>query len=63
LKLKQAFGRLIRRTDDRGVFVLLDKAMPSRLLTAFPDGVAVERIGLQQAIGITAEFLRKHAEH
>jgi len=58
LKLKQAFGRLIRRTDDRGVFVLLDKAMPSRLLTAFPEGVAVQRIGLKQAIETTADFLR-----
>ncbi len=57
LKLKQAFGRLIRRADDHGVFVLLDKAMPSRLLTAFPEGVAVERIGLKQAIEATAGFL------
>jgi len=57
LKLKQAFGRLIRRADDRGVFVLLDKAMPSRLLTAFPEGVAVQRIGLKQAIETTAAFL------
>jgi ATP-dependent DNA helicase DinG len=57
LKLKQAFGRLIRRADDRGVFVLLDKAMPSRLLTAFPEGVEVQRIGLKQAIEVTAAFL------
>jgi ATP-dependent DNA helicase DinG len=59
LKLKQAFGRLIRRADDRGVFVLLDKAMPSRLLTAFPEGVAVERVGLKQAIEVTADFLQR----
>jgi ATP-dependent DNA helicase DinG len=58
LKLKQAFGRLIRRADDRGVFVLLDKAMPSRLLTAFPEGVEVQRIGLKQAIEGTADFLQ-----
>jgi ATP-dependent DNA helicase DinG len=57
LKLKQAFGRLIRRADDHGVFVLLDKAMPSRLLTAFPEGVTVQRIGLKQAIETTAAFL------
>src|SRR5262249_18557007 len=61
LKLKQAFGRLIRRTDDRGVFVLLDKQMPSRLLTAFPEGVAVERVGLKQAIETTADFLQNRA--
>ena len=57
LKLKQAFGRLIRRADDRGVFVLLDKQMPSRLLGAFPEGVEVQRIGLKQAIEATAGFL------
>jgi ATP-dependent DNA helicase DinG len=60
LKLKQAFGRLIRRADDHGVFVLLDKAMPSRLLTAFPPDVAVERIGLKAAIEQTAAFLAEN---
>jgi ATP-dependent DNA helicase DinG len=63
LKLKQAFGRLIRRADDRGVFVLLDKAMPSRLLTAFPEGVAVARVGLREAIETTAEFLQRQDQH
>ncbi len=57
LKLKQAFGRLVRRADDHGVFVLLDKAMPSRLLTAFPEGVTVERLGLAEVIRRTGEFL------
>jgi ATP-dependent DNA helicase DinG len=57
LKLKQAFGRLVRRADDHGVFVLLDKAMPSRLLTAFPEGVTVERLGLAEVVRRTAEFL------
>jgi hypothetical protein len=33
--------------------------MPSRLLTAFPEGVAVERVGLKQAIETTAEFLQR----
>ena len=32
LRLKQAYGRLIRRITDRGVFVLLDRMTPSRLL-------------------------------
>jgi ATP-dependent DNA helicase DinG len=59
LKLKQAFGRLIRRADDRGVFVLLDKAMPSRLLSAFPAEVTVERIGLRAAIAQVNAFLGK----
>ena len=31
LKLKQAFGRLIRRAGDKGVFVMLDPMLPSRL--------------------------------
>ncbi|WP_374654283.1 ATP-dependent DNA helicase [Dongia sp.] len=60
LKLKQAFGRLIRRADDHGAFVLLDKAMPSRLLSAFPPDVAVERIGLKAAIDLTAAFLAEN---
>jgi len=57
LKLKQAYGRLIRRATDRGVFVLLDRAMPSRFTTAFPVGVAVERVGLAEAIARTRAFL------
>jgi ATP-dependent DNA helicase DinG len=43
LRLRQAYGRLIRRADDRGVFVVLDRALPSRLLAAFPDGVPIAR--------------------
>ncbi len=56
LRLKQAFGRLVRRADDRGVFVLLDPLMPSRLAGAFPPGVAIERIGLAEAVAITKAF-------
>ena len=40
LRLKQAYGRLIRRADDRGVFVMLDSRLPTRLLGAFPPGVS-----------------------
>src|SRR5256885_1228507 len=43
LGLRQAYGRLIRRADDRGVFVILDRAVPSRLLSAFPADVAIIR--------------------
>ncbi|RMB01865.1 ATP-dependent DNA helicase [Eilatimonas milleporae] len=53
LKLAQAFGRLVRRADDRGVFVILDGQTPSRLLTALPEVVPVERVGLKQAVDIT----------
>jgi ATP-dependent DNA helicase DinG len=56
-RLKQAFGRLIRRADDIGVFVMLDKALPSRLAAAFPEGVPVERVGLAEAVAGTRAFL------
>ena len=58
LRLKQAFGRLVRRADDTGVFVLLDPMMPSRLFGAFPEGVEVRRVGIKEAVEETAEFLR-----
>jgi ATP-dependent DNA helicase DinG len=43
-------GRLIRRQGDRGTFVILSAAMPSRLLKAFPPGVPVSRLPLDEAI-------------
>ncbi|MCP3732675.1 ATP-dependent DNA helicase [Sphingomonas sp. MG17] len=49
-RLAQAFGRLIRRADDSGAFVLLSAAMPSRLLGAFPPGTPVSRITLDEAV-------------
>ncbi len=58
LRLRQAFGRLIRRASDRGVFVLLDRQVPTRVMSAFPEGVAVRRVGMAQAIAETAAFLR-----
>ncbi len=57
MRLRQAFGRLIRRADDHGVFVLLDRGTPNRVLSAFPDGVLVRRVGLAQAVAETAAFL------
>ena len=57
LKLKQAFGRLVRRAGDRGVFVMLDSRLPSRLKGAFPPGVAVERVGIAEAVAGVAAFL------
>lgn len=50
LRLRQAFGRLIRARDDRGVFVLLDRRTPSRLLSAFPSGVIPHRLGIAAAV-------------
>jgi ATP-dependent DNA helicase DinG len=49
-RLAQAFGRLIRRKEDRGMFVLLSAATPSRLLNAFPPGVSIRRVGLSEAV-------------
>ncbi|HEX4261776.1 MAG TPA: ATP-dependent DNA helicase [Acetobacteraceae bacterium] len=57
LRLRQAFGRLIRTATDRGVFVLLDRRTPGRLLSAFPAGVAVRRVGLAEAVAETRAFL------
>ena len=58
LRLRQAFGRLIRRATDRGVFVLLDRQAPTRLLSAFPAGVVASRVGLSQAVAETRAFLQ-----
>ena len=60
LKLKQAYGRLIRRADDRGVFVMLDSRLPTRLLGAFPEDVEIHRVGLKDAIAETRAFLAEH---
>ena len=56
-RLAQAFGRLIRRQGDRGVFVILSAAMPSRLLSAFPPGVRISRVPLEIAINRVSERL------
>jgi ATP-dependent DNA helicase DinG len=51
-RLAQAFGRLIRRANDRGTFVILSAAMPSRLLSAFPPQAPVHRVTLDEAIAL-----------
>jgi ATP-dependent DNA helicase DinG len=56
-RIAQAFGRLIRRADDRGVFVMLDAAAPTRLFSSLPEGVKLERMGLVEAIEATAAHL------
>jgi len=58
-RIAQAFGRLIRRQGDTGVFVILSAAMPSRLLSAFPAGVQVNRIPLETAIERVDQRLAK----
>jgi len=49
-KMAQAFGRLIRSAGDKGHFVLLSSAVPSRLLTAFPPGTPIRRVTLEEAV-------------
>ncbi|MGE3693085.1 MAG: ATP-dependent DNA helicase [Novosphingobium sp.] len=49
-RLAQAFGRLIRNRDDRGHFVVLSSAFPSRLLSAFPEDTPVTRLKLDEAL-------------
>jgi ATP-dependent DNA helicase DinG len=56
-RISQAFGRLIRRADDKGVFVMLDAAAPTRLFSSLPPGVELQRVGLVEAIEATAAFL------
>ncbi len=56
LRLRQAFGRLIRSETDKGCFVVLDPRLASRFSTAFPDGVAIERMGLVEAIEAVGSF-------
>src|SRR5690606_19838795 len=58
LKLRQAFGRLIRSKSDRGAFVVLDPRLASRFCTVFPEGVVPERLGLVDAIEAVESFLR-----
>jgi ATP-dependent DNA helicase DinG len=58
-RLAQAFGRLIRRQGDCGLFVILSAAMPSRLLKAFPPGVPVSRVPLDSAIARVEERLHR----
>jgi Rad3-related DNA helicases len=57
LRLKQAFGRLIRGGSDKGCFVILESATPTRLLSAFPAETPVLRCGLAEALREIRGFL------
>ncbi len=57
LRLKQAFGRLIRSQNDKGCFVILEAATPSRLLSALPAEAPVLRCGLAEAVAEVKSFL------
>nr|WP_231469491.1 ATP-dependent DNA helicase [Novosphingobium sp. CECT 9465] len=63
-RLAQAFGRLIRSVGDKGHFVVLSSAFPSRLLTAFPPGTPIRRVtldvALQSVMGSVSETAAAH---
>ncbi len=59
LRLRQAFGRLIRTKDDRGCFVILDARLATRFATAFPPGIRLERLGLVETIEAVRAFLNR----
>jgi ATP-dependent DNA helicase DinG len=59
-RLKQAFGRLIRSKTDKGCFVILEGATPSRLLSALPAETPILRCGLAEAVREIREFLGDH---
>lgn len=61
LRLAQAFGRLVRRADDHGVFVILDARTPTRLFGGFPEGAQPVRVGLQEAVAGVRAFLNPEA--
>jgi ATP-dependent DNA helicase DinG len=56
-RIAQAFGRLIRRGDDKGCFVILDSSSPTRLFSGLPPGVDLRRVTLVEAIEEVAGFL------
>lgn len=56
-RIAQAFGRLIRRADDRGCFVMLDASSPTRLFSGLPPGVELQRVTLVEAIEQVSSFL------
>ena len=58
LKIAQAYGRLVRRQTDRGLFVMLDGRTPSRLLEALPSDVDRLRLGIRDAIGEVKDFFK-----
>jgi ATP-dependent DNA helicase DinG len=54
-RIGQAFGRLIRRADDFGQFVMLSSSFPSRLLSAFPEGTPIRRLPLDEVVHLVVE--------
>jgi len=58
MKFIQGFGRLIRKNTDKGIFVIPDKSVPSKLLSAFPENVQIIKCDLPEAVKEVQNFLR-----
>ena len=58
LRLRQAFGRLIRQEGDHGAFVILDPRLATRFTTAFPPGIRIDRVGLADAVDMVKTVAR-----
>src|SRR3546814_6177763 len=57
-RIGQAFGRLLRRADDFGQFVMLSPSFPSRLLSAFPAGTPIRRLRSEEPPSEPPSLLR-----
>lgn len=62
LRLRQAYGRLIRAAGDKGVFCILEPRTPTRLLAGLPDGVLPARVGLAEAVKLVRDFLKPSSD-
>lgn len=58
LKIKQAFGRLIRNHDDKGIFIMLESRLPTRICDAFPPECEVQRLPLKEVIDQVKDFFK-----
>lgn len=58
-RIKQAFGRLIRKKDDKGILVLLNRQVPDKLLTYFHNkNISIEKLFLEDAKEFITNFYK-----
>ncbi len=55
-KLRQAFGRLIRTHNDRGIFVIFAKSFPSAFIKSFPPNVEIHKVNVEESIKLIKNF-------
>ena len=58
LKLRQAFGRLIRSENDKGIFIILDNRYQKKFNSMLPDGIIPQRKTLNETVNITQDFFK-----